>query len=372
MALDSDEDFLSPLHCFMRRHCVEAFVANPADAAAVAAAAAATTTTTTTTASTSHSPSHGRVAPGQVGIRCLHCKHRSPHHRAERAVCYPSTLKNVYHSIETWQRRHSLVCRDIPSWVKRDLAALVQTSRSGAGGRRAYWEAAARRVGLVDTPRGIRCIVVGRSTTAEGQAGRSPSLLRAEAPSSSPVRPTTTALPTSGGTTAAAASAGRPVVEPEDRELVTDYLFLLLDQMEACAFTEEDRAGGRSKVKDCPVGFPGMQCKHCGGKAGFGRYFPATPGALTSANSDRNIYNHLLKCRRCPEHVRHQLIQAGANRLHHTHTHTHPHRGGDHNSSDGHSSSDDCDAVPILPHHPKNRRGSRKVFFQRVWGRLHP
>jgi hypothetical protein len=129
---------------------------------------------------------------------------------------------------------------------------------------------------------------------------------------------------------------GIPVVRDEDKSLVKDYLYVLLDQMEQCYFSEEDRAGGRSKVKDCPIGYPGMQCRHCKGKAGFGRYFPGTLAALTSANSDRNIFNHILKCRRCPQNVKDEL--ALLQQQHQT---------------------------------LKNRRGSRKLFFEKIWARLH-
>ncbi|KAL7562048.1 hypothetical protein ACA910_011088 [Epithemia clementina (nom. ined.)] len=129
---------------------------------------------------------------------------------------------------------------------------------------------------------------------------------------------------------------GIPVVIDSDKNLVTGYLFTLLDQMEVCQFTEQDRIGGRSKVKDCPEGYPGMQCKHCKGKAGFGRYFPASLQALSSANSDRNIYNHVVKCRKCPEEIRHRL-----------------------------------QSMQDEQHLSKNRRGSRKKFFVQVWGRMH-
>jgi hypothetical protein len=109
-----------------------------------------------------------------------------------------------------------------------------------------------------------------------------------------------------------------------------------MDQMETCQFTEEDRSGGRSKIKDIEVGLPGMQCKHCQGKAGFGRYFPTSVNALALANSDRNIFNHLQKCRRCPVPVKSQLLQLSKNQS-----------------------------------QPKNKRGLRKMFFQRVWSRIH-
>lgn len=291
LALPSDEEALSPVHCFMRRYCVEAFAATEEDLASLRC----------------HKIPGNGVQLGQVGIRCLHCLHRPPDLRQERAVCFPSTLKNIYHSIETWQRRHSVVCRDIPTWVKKDMLRLIEVSRTGAGGRRQYWEESAKQLGMVDTADGIRF------SRSPGAIASVPTLLEEHSDVEEEPRV--------------------PVVTDYDRETVTPSLFLLLDQMELCHFTEQDRAGGRSKIKDCPVGFPGIQCKHCRGKAGFGRYFPTSVGALTSANSDRNILNHLLKCRKCPYPIREQLTRQDES--------------------------------------SKNRRGSRKVFFERIWSRIH-
>ena len=126
------------------------------------------------------------------------------------------------------------------------------------------------------------------------------------------------------------------VVRSEDKDLVTDYLYLLMEQMQTCRFTEEDRTGGRSKIKDNKVGFPGMECRHCQGRAGFGRYFPSSVAALSLANSDRNVYNHLQKCRRCPDAIKTELIRLQNNQY-------------------------QC----------KNRRGLRKLFFNRIWDRIH-
>jgi hypothetical protein len=310
LALPEDEESLSPLHCFMRKYCVEVFTATAEDVA-----------------TPRYGKTHGRhIVAGQVGLQCVHCKHRPYESRQERAVCFPSSLKNIYHSIETWQRRHSLVCEDIPAWAKATMTDLMNKSRSGAGGRRQYWEESARRLGMVDTPTGIRFIRSPGEVLAlpadpqdennnavddNAAAPRAPLISRNQKPS-------------------------RPLVFENDRPLVTSYLYLLLEQMETCHFTEQDRVGGRSKVKDCPIGYPGLQCKHCTGKAGFGRYFPASEAALTSANSDRNIYNHVSKCRKCPAHVRETLHRFSKEENHY-----------------------------------KNRRGSRKIFFQRVWGRMH-
>ncbi|VEU43854.1 unnamed protein product [Pseudo-nitzschia multistriata] len=293
-----DDDVLSPLHCFMRRYCVEAFSATPEDVA-----------------TPRYGKSHGfKVEVGQVGIRCLHCKDLPPSKRAERAVCYPSSLRNIYHSIETWQRRHSLVCKCINPWVRKSILELMESSKTRAGGRRQYWEDSARRLGMVDTSQGVRFC------RKPGDLGPIPS-------------PGSGRLP---GEPDVPQHEPEKIVRKEDKDLVTDYLFLLMDQMQTCQFTEEDRTGGRSKIKDNEVGFPGMECRHCQGRAGFGRYFPSSVAALSLANSDRNVYNHLQKCRKCPESVKTELI-----RLQKTQAQS------------------------------KNRRGLRKLFFNRIWKRMH-
>jgi hypothetical protein len=291
LSLPEDDDVLSPLHCFMRRYCVEAFSASPEDVA-----------------TPRYGKSHGfKVEVGQVGIRCLYCKDLPVGKRPERAVCYPSSLKNIYHSIETWQRRHSLVCTHITPWVRKSIVELMESSKTRAGGRRQYWEDSAKRLGMADTPRGVRFL-------------RPPGDLGPE--------PAPEAVETKEG--------AEPVVREEDKDLVTDYLYLLMEQMQTCRFTEEDRTGGRSKIKDNDVGFPGMECKHCQGRAGFGRYFPSSVSALSLANSDRNVFNHLQKCRRCPSIIKAQLVQLSKEQT-----------------------------------QSKNRRGLRKLFFGRMWERMH-
>ena len=139
LSLPDDDNALSPLHCFLRKYCVEAFSATEEDVAFPR-----------------YGKSHGgKIVLHQVGIRCMHCKSFTGI-KPERAVCYPSSLKNIYHSIETWQRRHAPVCRFIPSWIKRELTQLIETSKSTGGGRRQYWQDAAQKVGMVDTLHGVR------------------------------------------------------------------------------------------------------------------------------------------------------------------------------------------------------------------------
>ena len=307
LALPEDDDVLSPLHCFMRKYCVEAFSATPQDVEIPR-----------------YGKSHnGKIVVGQVGIRCLHCQHLNYNNRSERSVCYPSSLRNIYHSMETWQRRHAQVCTELPNWVRREMTVLMKSSRCNAGGRRQYWEDAAKQLGLVDTPRaGVRFARPPGAISGDDER----MIAEKQKPSNflPPPQPATTTI---------------PIVTPNDKLLVTDYLYLLMDQMQVCYFTQEDRTGGRSKVKQIENNFPGMQCQHCCGKAGFGRYFPSSSAALALANSDRNIYNHLLKCRKCPESIQLQLKA---------------YRSGGNNGENS-----------------KNKRGFRKIFFARVWDRIH-
>jgi hypothetical protein len=331
LSLWEDDDFLSPLHCFMRRYCVEAFSASPDDVK-----------------TPRYGKSHGvRVVVGQVGIRCLYCKHRPVGRRPERAVCFPSSVRNIYHSIETWQRRHSLVCTDIAPWVKRSMTELMESSKSRAGGRRQYWEDSAMRLGMIDTAEGVR---FSRVPGDLGLAARIPKPIQANKETIMNTTPNSFVVvagkennsPTHGTSRQEMVVLpqeelpAEPIVRAPDRQLVTDYLFLLLEQMQTCQFTESDRTGGRSKIKDNDVGFPGMQCLHCRGLSGLGRYFPSSVDALALANSDRNIFNHLQKCRRCPPSIKAELVRQS-------------------------KQQSQC----------KNKRGLRKLFFKRVWGRIH-
>jgi hypothetical protein len=55
----------------------------------------------------------------------------------------------------------------------------------------------------------------------------------------------------------------RPIVFPEDQALITDYLYLTLEQMAPCVLMEADRVGC---YKTRQVGFPGISCRHCVGQ----------------------------------------------------------------------------------------------------------
>mmetsp|Transcript_60447 Transcript_60447/g.72660 ORF Transcript_60447/g.72660 Transcript_60447/m.72660 type:complete len:1234 (+) Transcript_60447:480-4181(+) len=143
------------------------------------------------------------------------------------------------------------------------------------------------------------------------------------------------------------------LVLEDDRNLLTDYFFYLNKQLKLCRFTEKDRKTRGGKRESVPVNFGGLQCRHCavspndensggarkttGGSAAGGRkFFWSSVDRL--ANSFAEIPGHILKCRRCPNEIKAALTE-------------------------------------LKLRHPeqmsKLSRGSQKVFFRRMWRRLH-
>lgn len=135
-----------------------------------------------------------------------------------------------------------------------------------------------------------------------------------------------------------AMAADSKLVLPKDRELVPDALFLAMAQMKPCTLTPADRVGC---YKNRELGFVGMCCLHCGGQPGFGRYYPNSVRSLAQTTTSQTIIKHVSgKCRFCPPAIRNAILELQR-----------------------------IQAVREAQGRP--RYGSRKVFFQRVWARLH-
>jgi len=132
-------------------------------------------------------------------------------------------------------------------------------------------------------------------------------------------------------------SAASILVVEEDKLLLTDYFYWLMKQLRMVHFSEADRktrGGKREKIK---VGYGGLQCVHCADLPNSRKFFWSNVDRL--ANSFAEIPAHVLKCRRCPQPTKdaiHQLKEK------------HP------------------EQMARLP------RGSQKVFFRRMWRRVHP
>lgn len=261
----------------------------------------------------------GRISLHQVGLRCAFCTHRPVDERAIAAISFPSSVSGLYESVKRWQRVHLEVCEDIPRDV-RDKIGQLATANVWIPTTRQYWADSARALGMVDTEDGIR-FASDPDKKLEGQALEF-SVTRAQRGASKGTR------------TGSALADGSPIVFAEDLNLVPPYVYFLMSQVESCLFTEADRFVARSKG---PVGYPGFQCRHCNGHAGLGKYFPVTAKSLSTNSTSQNIHAHLLKCRKCPAELKQKLVELKEEKT----------------------------------KAPRLEPGWRKVFFDKVWTRLH-
>ena len=126
------------------------------------------------------------------------------------------------------------------------------------------------------------------------------------------------------------------LVLDEDKLLLTDYFFHLMKQLKLVRFSESDRKTRGGKREKVQVGFGGLQCIHCADANNSRKFFWSNVDRL--ANSFAEIPGHVLKCRHCPQPTKDALYQLKQ---------LHP------------------EQMARLP------RGSQKVFFRRMWRRLH-
>lgn len=329
LGLPDDKYWLSELQVYLRSNFAEAFGATEADIAA---------------------PMHGRnkpIALGQVGIRCMHCRNDPPSERGQQATSYPSLISGIYNSVQQMLRLHFDCCLSLPPEVRIKIEQL-KVSSSARGGRKQYWIDSAKRLGLVDTPHGIHFgrdpygplpLLSGPSGTKEEEAKK-----KAEGTPAKASAPDETEEKEETGDNDEEEAIEVPPVEhyplvlPIDQPLISDYLYLTLEQMSPCNLMEADKVGC---YKGRKVGFPGLACRHCVGQAGCGRYFPASEASLSQTTTSQTIMNHVRNCRRCPIEIRENLELMKRARM-----------GPDGKRAD------------------KPKHGGRKVFFHRLWCRI--
>jgi hypothetical protein len=292
LALEEDKSSLSPLRCFLRNQ-VCAFSATEEDIA-------------------SRAPTTFSIAVGQVGIGCIHCVRCAPSQRSNRAVCFPFSTARIYQSVADIQRFHFTECKNLPADVKEKFLELQSASCKGSKGlaTRLYWVTSARKLGLVDTSRGIR---FGRDPM-KPEAAKAFSLdILAQAAFS-------------------VTTANKQLVVPEDRDEIAEFLYVVMEQLQPCRFTEADR--NKRRLKD--VGCIGVECKHCAGQVDGRKFFWSSVSAVES--NFVSVHTHMLECRMAPESLKQELARLKSLRKEQT--------------------------VAL-------RTGSQKAFFARVWQRLH-
>ena len=340
LAMPSDKDFLTALHCFVRAYCVEVFTATEQDVA---------------------TPSKGKRKPiqvGQIGIRCPHCHSYDPTNQRSRergSVYYPTTISSIYNATMNLLQRHLHSCPAVPEDIMRRYETLkADDARSGTSKR--YWVESALSLGLVDTPNGIRYSALRppplpsltpqqASTGQEAVRRNSNEFFSSKSNAVTDAKNAQDASGQASKNSEGDAAMPRmeqemadsaPLVTPDDKPYATTFSYHLLSQMQPCVFTEADRLGKR---KGLPPGFPGLACRHCFGGYGSGRFFPSSIKTLSDTSKTLNVlHNHMMRCRKCPAEVRETL-----EKLRSTHD----------------------------EERAKMKFGSQKAFFARIWERLH-
>lgn len=292
LALPEDKSSLSPLRCFLREQ-VCAFSATEKDIAVRA-------------------PTTFSISIGQVGIGCIHCVKQSARHRSNRAVCFPFSIGRIYQSVADIQRFHFGECHNMPDEVKYKFLDLQSASSKGSKGlaTRQYWMSSARKIGLMDTPTGIR---FGRDPTK-------------------PESTTSFSLDILAQVAFTVTTASKPLVLPEDKPCIAEFLYVVMEQLQPCRFTEADR--NKRRLKD--VGCIGVECKHCAGQVDSRKFFWSSVSAVES--NFVSVHTHVLECKCVPAPLKERLLRLKALRKEQT---------------------------------AALRTGSQKSFFARVWQRLH-
>ena len=291
IALPEDKSALSPLRCFLREQ-VCAFSATEKDIALRA-------------------PTTFSISVGQVGIGCIHCVKQDAKLRSNRAVCFPFSIGRIYQSVADIQRFHFGECKNMPNDVKEKFLELQSASSKGSKGlaTRQYWMVSAKKIGLVDTPHGIR---FGRDPSKPEFSVASLDILAQVAFS--------------------VTTASKKLVKPTDKACIADFLYVVMEQLQPCRFTEADR--NKRRLKD--VGCIGVECKHCAGQVDSRKFFWSSVSAVES--NFVSVHTHMLECKSVPQALKDKLLDLKKLRKEQT---------------------------------AALRTGSQKAFFARVWQRLH-
>jgi len=205
----------------------------------------------------------------------------------------------------------------MPPDVRATFLRLQSESAKGSRGlaTRTYWVDSAKKIGLADGPAGMYFC-------------RDP-LLPPPPPDSDAESLDLLAQVASGNNE----SIGKePLVTLQDKPTIAEFLFLVMEQLRPCRFTDADRNKRRSKN----VGSIGVECKHCAGKIDGRKFFWSSVSAAES--NFVSVHSHMLGCKYIPDGMKVELTRLKALRREQT---------------------------------SRLKTGSQKAFFTRVWARLH-
>ena len=103
-------------------------------------------------------------------------------------------------------------------------------------------------------------------------------------------------------------TTSKALLRIEDKELLSDSLYLVLDQLETCKkIGHSSHPRYRRHHGQHPIGCPGMQCKWCGGAGLSSASFYKTETALLHTPFFHRWVPHFTSCVHCPMDIREKL-----------------------------------------------------------------
>eukprot|EP00580_Thalassiosira_gravida_P014084 CAMPEP_0201682120 /NCGR_PEP_ID=MMETSP0494-20130426/51459_1 /ASSEMBLY_ACC=CAM_ASM_000839 /TAXON_ID=420259 /ORGANISM="Thalassiosira gravida, Strain GMp14c1" /LENGTH=592 /DNA_ID=CAMNT_0048165877 /DNA_START=2592 /DNA_END=4370 /DNA_ORIENTATION=- len=301
LSIKSDQTFLDPVHNFLRRHCIELFIASEEDM--------------TTSGRGARS-----MKIGQIGLRCYFCKDEPKHKLTKQAICFPSKRDTIFESVRNYQRTHLPICPCIPEEIKAKYMRLTEQNLRQKRSQKflkAYYAEAASELGIVDSPSGL---VLGARPNGHGVPSKKIQALihAADNPATSSAfwKAYSTgkdkaiemrkfehiASDTTKRIIINARKESTPFVHPEDFPTISDFDFILFHQIAPpCTpplkkYDETDK-----KFEFC--------CKHCA-HAGEGvdrhkdMYFLVNLNVLTEKNFYKKLLHHFMTCPNVPQEVK--------------------------------------------------------------------
>lgn len=331
LALLEEERYLPELQVLIRSN-LELFSATDADV------------------STSQAGRRTPTVRGKVGIRCIHCAKAVQENPSLQwpaaSISYPVNIVGLYPICSQKPQLHFQNCSYLPPTVKAHMHRLMfDEDGSPRRQRKAvatdcdtarsistvmYYTIAAKMIGLVDVPGGMRFgrdlaleplpIETVRAQIEESQSPYRRTGVSSQVPDPAPSdEPRITADVESERVLAQAIAEKDDVkllARSDDRKLVTDFIFLCVKQMAICHAVQSDFSTRGKKTKMMRIGFAGFCCRHC---ARFNpdddmvlnvdfscRSFASAADNLVSAISN-SFYVHVQKCPLTPLSVRHAL-----------------------------------------------------------------
>lgn len=135
LALPTDKEWLSDTDCCVRSN-LEAFCASHDDIFSA------------------QTDNEIPITLGQVGIRCIHCASTSVG-ACGYAVKFPFSTDKIYEGAMDMQKLHLVSCINLPANISQEIANL-KTSASLSSVSKRYYIIAAKELGIIDTPEGMR------------------------------------------------------------------------------------------------------------------------------------------------------------------------------------------------------------------------